>query len=44
MVYHVDGRLDNTALKNLKSICKNCEIAVSRDDLPWRRGDLEADV
>jgi hypothetical protein len=43
-VYHADGRLDNAAPKNLKSICKNCEIAVSRDDLPWRLGDLEADV
>jgi len=44
LVYHLDGRLDNVAVKNLKTICKNCEVAVSRQDLPWRRGDLEPDV
>jgi hypothetical protein len=44
LVYHLDGRLDNVAVKNLKTICKNCEVAVSRQDLPWRRGDLEPDA
>lgn len=44
VVYHIDGRLANTDLKNLRTICKNCEIAVARSDLPWRRGDLEPDA
>jgi hypothetical protein len=44
LVYHVDGDLNNVALKNLKSICKNCVEVVSRSDLPWRQGDLEPDV
>jgi transcription elongation factor Elf1 len=43
LVYHVDGRLDNNDYKNLKSVCKNCEVALAKSILPWRRGDLEAD-
>jgi len=42
-VYHVDGRLDNVDVKNLRSVCKNCEVELSRSDLPWRLGDLEPD-
>lgn len=44
VVYHIDGKLTNTDLKNLRTICLNCETAVARSDLPWRRGDLEPDV
>jgi hypothetical protein len=43
LVYHVDGRLDNCDYKNLKSVCKNCEVELGKSVLPWRRGDLEAD-
>jgi hypothetical protein len=43
LVYHVDGRLDNCDYKNLKSVCKNCEVELAKSVLPWRRGDLEAD-
>lgn len=43
LVYHVDGNLNNNNLNNLKSICLNCTIEVTRLDLPWRRGDLEED-
>jgi hypothetical protein len=44
LVYHIDGRLDNAEVRNLKSVCKNCEVELAKSDLPWRRGDLEADV
>ena len=44
VVYHIDGKLTNTDLKNLRTVCLNCETAVARSDLPWRRGDLEPDV
>ena len=43
LVYHMDGRLDNTDVRNLRSVCRNCEIKLARDDLPWRPGDLEPD-
>jgi len=43
LVYHLDGNLNNSNLKNLKTICQNCVIAVMKADLPWRAGDLEPD-
>ena len=43
LVYHVDGNLNNTGLRNLKTICLNCVEEVKRADLPWRPGDLEED-
>lgn len=43
MVYHVDGNLNNTDLLNLKTICLNCSVEIIKEDLPWRRGDLEED-
>lgn len=44
LVYHVDGNLHNSELRNLKTICRNCVEVVKRDDLPWRPGDLSPDV
>lgn len=43
LVYHVDGRLDNNNVKNLRCVCRNCEVEIARSDLPWRPGDLEPD-
>jgi hypothetical protein len=43
LVYHVDGNLNNSGLRNLKTICQNCVIEISRSDLPWRPGELEPD-
>lgn len=43
IVYHVDGNLNNTDLRNLKTICLNCTAEVTRLDLPWRPGDIEPD-
>jgi len=44
MVYHVNGDLNNSELRNLKTVCLNCAALITRQDLPWRRGDLEPDL
>jgi hypothetical protein len=44
LVYHMDGRLTNTEVRNLKSVCKNCEVELAKSELPWRQGGLEPDV
>jgi ribosomal protein S27AE len=43
LVYHVDGNLHNSELRNLKTICLNCTEEIKRADFPWRPGDLEPD-
>ena len=43
MVYYVDGDLRNNDLRNLRTICQNCAVEVTRLDLPWRPGGLEPD-
>ena len=43
LVCHIDGNLNNSNLKNLKTICQNCVIDVAKADLPWRPGDLSPD-
>ena len=43
LVYYVDGNLHNTALRNLKTICQNCVVDITKSDLPWRQGELEPD-
>jgi hypothetical protein len=43
VVYHMDGRLVNTQLSNLRTVCLNCVEEVKRLDVPWRPGDLQAD-
>lgn len=42
-VFHIDGDLNNSELRNLKTVCLNCIQEITRLDLPWRRGDLEPD-
>jgi hypothetical protein len=44
LVYHVDSNLNNTDVRNLKTVCLNCVEEVRRSDSPWRRGDLEPDI
>jgi len=44
LVHHVDGDLNNCELRNLKTICLNCVEEIKRQDLPWKRGDLEPDL
>jgi hypothetical protein len=43
VVYHVDSNLNNTSLRNLKTICQNCVLEIVKLELPWRPGDLEPD-
>jgi hypothetical protein len=43
-VFHVDGDLKNVSWLNLKTVCLNCAVEISRSTLPWRRADLEPDV
>lgn len=43
IVHHIDGNLNNTDLRNLKTICLNCTAEITRLDLPWRPGDIEPD-
>jgi hypothetical protein len=42
-VYHIDGNLKNTNLINLKTVCTNCQIAISKQGLGWKQGDLIPD-
>lgn len=42
-VYHVNGDLNDCGLRNLKTVCLNCIVEITKLDLPWRRGDLEPD-
>ena len=44
LVYHVDGNLNNTDVRNLKTVCLNCVEDLKRSDLPWTKGDLEPDA
>jgi hypothetical protein len=43
LVYHVDGNLNNSGLRNLKTVCQNCVIEIKKSDLSWQPGDLEPD-
>ena len=44
LVYHVDGDLNNTALRNLRTVCRNCVEEIARTEITWRAGDLEPDA
>ena len=44
LVYHADGNLHNTGLRNLKTVCQNCVVEIAKTDLPWVVGDLAPDV
>jgi hypothetical protein len=43
LVYHIDGNMNNSNYKNLKTVCQNCAIDIAKLDLPWQAGDLEPD-
>jgi hypothetical protein len=42
-VFHIDGNLNNCRPSNLKTLCSNCSIEISKGDLGWKQGDLVAD-
>jgi hypothetical protein len=44
VVYYVDGDMNNTTTRNLKTVCQNCIVEISKNDLPWQQGDLEPDL
>jgi len=44
MVFHIDGNLNNSAIRNLKTICLNCRVDIEKANLIWHHGDLEPDV
>lgn len=39
-VYYIDGNLNHNNQLNLKTICANCQIEVTKEGLGWRQGDL----
>lgn len=43
LVFHMDGNLNHNVLRNLTTVCQNCVVEISKNDLPWKRGDLEPD-
>ena len=43
-VFHIDGDLTNSSQRNLRTVCLNCSVEVKRNDVTWRRGDLEPDL
>jgi len=43
MVFHLDGNLNNCDVRNLKTICLNCAVEITKLDLPWRPGDIQPD-
>ena len=44
LVYHIDSNLNNANVSNLRTICLNCVEQVRRNNVTWRRGDLEPDI
>ena len=42
-VYYVDGNLTNNTLKNLKTICANCQRIMQKENVKWKQGDLQPD-
>jgi hypothetical protein len=43
-VYHVDGDLNNSSLRNLKTVCQNCVVEIKKLNQRWAPGDLEPDL
>ena len=42
-VFHIDGDLNNSGQRNLRTVCLNCSVEIKRSAVNWRRGDLEPD-
>jgi hypothetical protein len=42
-VFHIDGNLENINPSNLRSICLNCVEVIKKNEVTWKRGDLEVD-
>lgn len=44
LVYHADGNLHNTNINNLRTVCLNCSVEVTKSAVPWTPGDLLPDL
>lgn len=42
-VFYVDGNLKNNTILNLRTLCANCQIAITKEGLKWTQGDLTPD-
>lgn len=42
-IFYVDGNLKNNSIVNLKTICANCQIALTKEGSKWTQGDLIPD-
>jgi hypothetical protein len=43
IVYYIDGDLENTDNRNLRTVCLNCTEVIKRKEVNWKRGDLQID-
>lgn len=43
IVYYIDGNLNHNEIKNLRTVCKNCQVNLAKTDSPWKNGDLAPD-
>ena len=43
LVYHLDGNLNHSDLRNLRTVCLNCVEEVKQLDVPWVPNPLQAD-
>jgi hypothetical protein len=43
LVYHVDGNLSNCDHNNIKTVCRNCSIELSKSRLPWKPAKVVPD-
>jgi hypothetical protein len=44
LVFHVDGNLNHSNQRNLRTVCLNCAADLRRLDTTWKPGDLEPDA
>ena len=43
-VFHIDGDLTNCKIKNLKTVCANCQRILHKENIRWKQGDLIPDM
>jgi len=44
LIYYLDGNKSNTRMSNLKTICQNCKVVLSRTGWSKIAGDLTPDL
>lgn len=43
LVYHVDGNLNNCDQNNLKTVCLNCRVVISKGRMGWKPAKVVQD-